>query len=95
MRICIVVAAVYLLIASAAPAQSPAPPKPPTRAEADGERASRYLDQVRNDPSLLLDFVRRMPKGGDLHNHLSGAVYAESYLRFAGQDNLCLNRRTL
>ena len=31
-----------------------------------------------------------MPKGGDLHNHLSGAIYAESYLRWAADDQLCL-----
>lgn len=36
-----------------------------------------------------------MPKGGDLHNHLSGAVYAESYIRFAAQDGLCIDRQSL
>jgi adenosine deaminase len=32
-----------------------------------------------------------MPKGGDLHNHLSGAIYAESYLRWAAEDQLCVS----
>ncbi|HEU5452079.1 MAG TPA: adenosine deaminase, partial [Terriglobales bacterium] len=96
MRTCIAAAAVYLLIAGAAPAQSPtAQSTPASRADSGELRAARYLDHVRSDPSLLLEFVRRMPKGGDLHNHLSGAVYAESYLRYAAQDNLCLNRQTL
>ncbi len=36
-----------------------------------------------------------MPKGGDLHNHLSGAVYAESYLQFAIHDGLCIDRKAL
>ena len=36
-----------------------------------------------------------MPKGGDLHNHLSGAIYAESYLRWAAEDNLCLATATM
>ena len=31
-----------------------------------------------------------MPKGGDLHSHLSGAVYAESLIRWAGEDGLCI-----
>jgi adenosine deaminase len=31
-----------------------------------------------------------MPKGGDLHNHLSGAVYAESLIGWAESDGLCL-----
>ena len=35
--------------------------------------------------------LQRMPKGGDLHNHLSGAVYAESYLRWAAQDGKCID----
>ena len=32
-----------------------------------------------------------MPKGGDLHNHLSGAVYAESYLELARHDAMCID----
>ncbi len=40
-------------------------------------------------------FLRALPKGGDLHNHLSGAIYAESYLRWAAEDALCVDTRTL
>ena len=36
-------------------------------------------------------FLARMPKGADLHMHLSGAVYAETFLREAAQDNLCID----
>ena len=50
--------------------------------------------QLRNDPPSLYAFLLRMPKGGDLHNHVSGAVYAESYLRAAAADGLCANLRT-
>jgi hypothetical protein len=50
--------------------------------------------QLRNDPPSLYAFLLRMPKGGDLHNHVSGAVYAESYLRAAATDGLCANLRT-
>ncbi len=32
-----------------------------------------------------------MPKGADLHNHLSGAVYAESWIRAAAEDHLCVD----
>jgi adenosine deaminase len=32
-----------------------------------------------------------MPKGADLHMHLSGAVYAETFLREAQEDHLCVN----
>jgi len=35
-----------------------------------------------------------MPKGGDLHNHLSGAIYAERWIDFAADDGLCVDRTT-
>ena len=35
-----------------------------------------------------------MPKGGDLHNHLFGAIYAESLINFAVRDNFCVDRTT-
>jgi len=34
-----------------------------------------------------------MPKGGDLHNHLGGGIYAESMIAWAGADGLCLVQR--
>ncbi len=33
-----------------------------------------------------------MPKGGDLHNHLSGDIYAESFLDMAVRDGLCVDK---
>ena len=36
-----------------------------------------------------------MPKGGDLHNHLIGAIYAESYLEYAINDKLCIDQKQL
>jgi adenosine deaminase len=35
-------------------------------------------------------FLHAMPKGGDLHNHLSGALYAEDMIAWAGAKGLCL-----
>jgi adenosine deaminase len=32
-----------------------------------------------------------MPKGGDLHMHLSGAIYAETLLKDAAEDGLCVD----
>jgi hypothetical protein len=56
------------------------------------QRTARHLDQVRKNPSLLLAFLQEMPKGGDLHNHLAGAIYAENWIDYAVQDNLCVDR---
>jgi len=36
-----------------------------------------------------------MPKGGDLHNHLYGAIYAEDLIDFAAKDNLCVDHASL
>jgi hypothetical protein len=64
-------------------------------AQTPEERVSRYLDSVRAQPSMLLEFLERMPKGGDLHHHLTGAVYAETYLDLAAHDGLCVDSNTL
>ena len=51
---------------------------------------ARKFAALRTQPLALEAFLREMPKGGDLHNHLSGSIYAESYLRWAAEDQLCL-----
>src|ERR1700746_1576458 len=58
------------------------------------QRTARHLDSIRNQPSLLLAFLHGMPKGGDLHNHLDGALYAEDLIDFAASDNYCVDRTT-
>jgi len=58
------------------------------------QKTARYLDSVRHQPSLLLAFLHDMPKGGDLHNHLDGAIYAEDLIDFAASDNFCVDRTT-
>ncbi len=65
----------------------------PGKANAE-QRAANYFESVRQQPSLLLAFLQEMPKGGDLHNHLSGAIYAESWIDFAARDGLCVDRTT-
>src|SRR5579875_1528142 len=55
-------------------------------------RAARAFAAAQKEgPPALEMFLHRMPKGGDLHMHLSGAVYAETFLRDAAEDNLCVN----
>jgi hypothetical protein len=51
---------------------------------------SRYLESVRDNPPQLYAFLREMPKGGDLHSHLSGAVYAESFIAWAAEAGSCV-----
>ena len=61
-------------------------------AQTSEQRTARYLDSVRSQPGLLLAFLRELPKGGDLHNHLDGAIYAEDFVDFAASGGLCVDR---
>jgi hypothetical protein len=61
-------------------------------AQSTEQRTARYLESVRKQPPLLLAFVRDLPKGGDLHNHLDGAIYAEDLVDFAASGGLCVDR---
>jgi adenosine deaminase len=64
--------------------------------EAQNEnRTARALELARANPLELHAFLEKMPKGGDLHNHLVGAVYAETWIREAAEDNLCVDRANL
>ncbi len=58
----------------------------------EGERrTAQDLDSVRAEPLLLRDFLLRMPKGADLHLHLTGAAYAESHIAAGIEDGLCVD----
>jgi adenosine deaminase len=59
-------------------------------------RTARAFEAALRQGSLALrTFLTGMPKGADLHVHLSGAVYAESWLRAAGEDGLCIDTKEL
>jgi adenosine deaminase len=59
--------------------------------ETSGKRTARALDAARANPLALRAFLVRMPKGGDLHVHLTGAVYAETWIKNGAEDHLCVN----
>lgn len=46
----------------------------------------QHFECVKRDKALLRQFVSAMPKGGDLHNHLTGSAYAETYFEIACRD---------
>jgi hypothetical protein len=55
------------------------------------QNAADRFDAVLGNPGALGPFLKAVPKGGDLHNHLTGAVYAETYLGWAKTDGDCIN----
>ncbi|MEU0965845.1 adenosine deaminase [Streptomyces sp. NPDC005917] len=58
-------------------------------------RVAEYLGAIRGDQRLLRRFFLRLPKGGDLHNHLFGAVRTEYLIALAAEDALCVGTATL
>lgn len=87
--------AFILLIFIALPifAQEAAKPKPAVAATAE-QRTARALEAAMANPLDLRAFLVRMPKGADLHNHLSGAIYAETFIRNGAEDHLCVDLAT-
>jgi adenosine deaminase len=78
------------------PASSPAPALAPAAAPGSAmtpleRRATLSIESVRNSPLELRNLLLKMPKGSDLHNHLYGAIYAETWIRNAAEDNMCLD----
>ena len=68
---------------------------PMTPGEVRAVRAFEAAKTAKANALALAAFLEKMPKGGDLHMHLSGAVYAETFLKNAAADNLCVNPKTL
>jgi adenosine deaminase len=85
---------VLMLTAAVAPAQAHKV-RSISAAGAEARTAAAYDVALKTGPPALRAFFYRMPKGADLHNHLSGAIYAESWIRVAGEDHLCINTQTL
>jgi adenosine deaminase len=87
------IAASVALAALAGYGQKPAGQEMPTSAEA--RVALVYEANLHKGPETLRAFLNDFPKGADLHVHLTGAVYAETFIRDAGEDGLCVDKTSL
>jgi len=87
------------LVAGAAAARvQPSGPGEAGKAAADAsgeEKAEERLKTAHGNPEQLRDLLKRIPKGADLHYHLSGGVYAESFISWAAEDGLCVDLKKL
>ena len=59
--------------------------------EFDAIVTAAQFEAARENHTTLRAFLHRMPKGGDLHTHLSGAIYAERFIAWAVQEDSCVN----
>jgi len=77
-------AALLLGLAGTLSAQSASP-------SSDAHASAAFDAARRGGPLTLHAYLGKMPKGADLHMHLSGAVYAETFLKDAAEDQLCVD----
>jgi len=54
-------------------------------------QADAWLEKNKHNHVALRQFAQNIPKGADLHSHLSGATYAEDYLRWGAELGYCIN----
>ena len=66
-----------------------------TKSTPSEQSIERFFAALRKSPPELYAFLLKMPKGADLHNHLAGAVYAETFLQQAAAEHVCIDRKSL
>ena len=69
----------------------PRPPPPGIAPETPYEWTELAYQESLHSSLALRPFLQRMPKGADLHNHLSGSIYSEDYINWAIEDGLCVD----
>src|SRR5215471_14733969 len=71
-------------------------PSPQSRNSENETRTAQAFQKYQNRGSLALrGFLVGFPKGADLHVHLSGAIYAETFIKDAAEDGLCIDPKEL
>jgi adenosine deaminase len=86
----------FILVLTAMACSGVAQNKSATTAASGEARATRALNAAKSlGPGELYAFLKPFPKGADLHMHLSGAVYAETFLAEAVKENLCIDTEAL
>ena len=83
--------AATLVFAADASAQMP----PQHTDDAEARTAQAFETARQQGPLALHAFLASMPKGADLHNHLGGDIYAESWISQAAADGLCVDTARL
>ncbi len=67
-------------------------------AASNEEITKRYFAELvggaKPKEAQLTMFFTMMPKGGDLHHHYSGALYAEQFLEWVDKEHYCVNKTT-
>jgi len=92
---CRALIAFFAVFASHSAVGSTAPGQSSTVSGQEARTTRAYTAAVQAGPLALRAFMVQFPKGADLHVHLAGAVYAESFIRAAAEDGLCFDATQL
>ena len=84
-----------LIFSQCVSAQSAPAQHTPAGGQVTARAARAYAAAQKQGPLALHAFLVQMPKGADLHVHLSGAIYAETFLAEAVEDGLCIDPAAL
>jgi adenosine deaminase len=90
-----VVLSLFFLGALSRPLNAQSKPESASRMSALEKRAESSIDSLRQSPLELRNLLLKMPKGSDLHTHLYGAVNAETWIRDAAEDQMCIDRAAI
>lgn len=91
---CLLSTALVTTVLSLIPQHTDAATRSATNSSTAGNemRASRAYEQaVHQGPLAVQAFLADFPKGADLHFHLSAGVYAETLIRAAAEDKVCID----
>ncbi|WP_020651471.1 hypothetical protein [Massilia niastensis] len=86
-----------MLALAIAGACQPAWARSPAASANEAATARHYASLIAGEQPKVAEltlFFTQMPKGGDLHHHYSGSVYAEQYVDFLDKQGLCVNKQT-
>lgn len=63
----------------------------PSSSAAEARAVRAYEAALRQGPLAVQAFLNDFPKGADLHFHFTAGVYAETLIRFAAEDKVCID----
>jgi adenosine deaminase/adenosine deaminase CECR1 len=85
-----------MALAVAAACNAQAQKAAPVAASANEQATSRHFASLvsggQPKSAELTLFFTMMPKGGDLHHHYSGAIYAEQFLQWVDKQGYCVHK---
>lgn len=58
------------------------------------KEVQEYFESIKGNHAALRQFFTAMPKGGDVHNHLTGSAYAETYFELATSKEMFVDMAT-